>query len=74
MLEKVVFCITELWTEHIKKFESEANHFVPNVLSVKNTQSNPCITFLPDPLFNDNMAHHVFLLKKFRKKLEVFLF
>ena len=38
MLKKVVFCITKLWTEHIEKFESEANDFVPNVLSVKNSE------------------------------------
>ena len=69
MLKKVVFCITDLWTEHIKKFESEANHFVPNVLSVKNTQWNPCMTFLPDPLFNDNMAHHVFFVEEISKKV-----
>ena len=37
-VEKQVFCITELWTEHIKKFESEGNHFAPNVLSVKNSE------------------------------------
>ena len=38
MLQKLVFCINELWTEHIKKFESEGNHFVPSVLSVKNSE------------------------------------
>ena len=69
---KVVFCITDLWTKHIKKFEHAANDFVPNVLSVKNTPWNPCIAFLSDPLFNFNMAQHVFLSKKFRKNLKSF--
>ena len=70
---KHVFCITELWTEHIKKFVLAANDFVPNVLSVKNTPWNPCIAFLSDPLFNFNMAQHVFFLsKKFRKNLKSF--
>ena len=69
-----MFCITKLWTDHIKKFEHAPNHFVPNVLSVKNTPWNPCIAFLSDPLFNFNMAQHVFLSKKFRKNLKSFCF
>ena len=72
MLKKVVFCITELWTENIKKFDHAPNDFVPNVLSVKNTPWNSCIAFLSDSLFNVNMAQHVFLSKKFRKNLKSF--
>ena len=72
MLKKLVFCITELWTEHIKKFESEANHFVPNVLSVKNSTEDPCIAVLPDPLFTDDMARHVFCPRNFEKSWSLF--
>ena len=69
---KLVFCVTELWTQHIKKFDHAPNDFVPNVSSVKNTPWNSCIAFLSDSLFNVNMAQHVFLSKKFRKNLKSF--
>ena len=73
MLKKVVFCITELWTEHIKKFHHAPNDFFPNVLSVKTTSWNPCIAFLSDSLFNVNMAQHVFFVEEISKKIAVLL-
>ena len=49
MLKNLLFCINKPWTENMKKFESSENHFVPNVLSVKNLEYNPCMIFLSDP-------------------------
>ena len=48
-VEKLLFYISQLWTENIKKFVTNENDFVPNEFTVKNCQYNPCMISLSDP-------------------------
>ena len=70
MLKNCFFCISQLWTENIKKFVTSENDFVPNKFTVKNFEYNLYIISLSDPPLQANMTTFFCAEEISSKKLE----